>query len=431
MSFNLIELIKGQFGPGFVSQFATQLGESEGGISKALGALLPAVVGGLASNAKNPAVLDTIASSTSPGDAGNIFNSLGGNNTMISSLLTSIFGDKLSSLISQVASFAGISTSSTQSLLNAGTTGTVNAVGEYAREHHLGANGISSLLESQKAFLPSLLPAGLSLGSLGLGNLFGGSAEVPTNVENTIPPNIHTSKAEVPNVEAPKVEIHKTEIPPHPTNEKKSSSSWLWLLLLLLLGIALAWYFFGRDNKDSVMLNSHTDSTQVSLDTPNTASTNTHVDLDLNGITIKGYHGGMEEQMIAFLKAGEYDNATSDETLKEKWYDFDHVTFKMGSATELEEGSLTQLENLKAILKAYPAVKVKIGGYTDRTGNENDNIKLSQNRADFIKTWLTDQGVGAQVAGAEGYGSKFATVDASASNEERAADRKMAVRFSK
>ncbi|WP_317127597.1 MULTISPECIES: OmpA family protein [unclassified Chryseobacterium] len=103
----------------------------------------------------------------------------------------------------------------------------------------------------------------------------------------------------------------------------------------------------------------------------------------------------------------------------------------MGSSTELEAGSQGQLDNLVAILKAFPDAKVKIGGYTDKTGNEASNVKLSQARADFIKAALAKAGVGAQVLGAEGYGSKFATVDAKASDAERAADRKMSVRFAK
>jgi hypothetical protein len=36
--------------------------------------------------------------------------------------------------------------------------------------------------------------------------------------------------------------------------------------------------------------------------------------------------------MIAFLKSGGYKNAADDAALK-KWYDFDHVNFKIGSAT--------------------------------------------------------------------------------------------------
>ncbi len=157
----------------------------------------------------------------------------------------------------------------------------------------------------------------------------------------------------------------------------------------------------------------------------------TEVKVDVNGTELKAYQGGLEEQMVGFLKSDGYKNAADDAALKDKWYNFDNVNFKMGSATELEAGSADQLANLAAILKAYPDAKIKIGGYTDKTGNEAANVKLSLDRANFIKSELTKQGVGAQVLGAEGYGSKFATVDAAASDAERAADRKMAVRFSK
>ena len=67
----------------------------------------------------------------------------------------------------------------------------------------------------------------------------------------------------------------------------------------------------------------------------------------------------------------------------------------------------------------------------NKTGNEADNVKLSDARAEFIKKWLSDNGVSAQVLDAEGYGSKYATVPAEATDAERAVDRKMAVRFAK
>jgi outer membrane protein OmpA-like peptidoglycan-associated protein len=135
--------------------------------------------------------------------------------------------------------------------------------------------------------------------------------------------------------------------------------------------------------------------------------------------------------MINFLKSDGYKNATDDAALKDTWYSFDNVNFQMGSATALEAGSEGQIQNLAAILKAYPDAKIKIGGYTDKTGDAAANKKLSQQRADFIKAELGKLGVGAQVTGAEGYGSEFATVPAEASDAERAIDRKMAVRFAK
>ncbi len=161
------------------------------------------------------------------------------------------------------------------------------------------------------------------------------------------------------------------------------------------------------------------------------AASHTTVEIKMNGVTLNGNANGLEDQMVKFLVADGYKNAADDSKLKDAWYNFDHVNFKMGSANQLEAGSQEQLDNLAKILKAYPDAKIKIGGYTDKTGDEATNVKISQERANFIKTELSKLGVGAQILGAEGYGSKFAKVDATASDEQRAADRKMAVRFAK
>lgn len=154
------------------------------------------------------------------------------------------------------------------------------------------------------------------------------------------------------------------------------------------------------------------------------------VSIDLNGTALKGFANGMEDSMIKYLKSGQYASATED-GLKNVWYNFDNVNFKTGSANQLEAGSHEQLDNLAKILKAYPDAKIKIGGYTDKTGDEAKNLKLSLDRANFIKAELSKLGVTGQIISAEGYGSKFAKVDAKASDEERATDRKMAVRFTK
>jgi len=90
--------------------------------------------------------------------------------------------------------------------------------------------------------------------------------------------------------------------------------------------------------------------------------------------------------------------------------------------------SMTQIKNIAAILKAFPHAAIKIGGYTDKTGNEKSNIKLSQARANAVSSALKDNGVSeSQLTGAEGYGSQFAKVAADASDDERKTDRRMAV----
>ncbi|AZB02002.1 DUF937 domain-containing protein [Chryseobacterium joostei] len=442
MSLNVIDLIKGQLGPALVSQAASQFGESESGISKAIGGLLPAVVGGLANNADNPGVVDAITKASSSGILGNL---LGGSssNPIITTLLSSLFGDKVGGLVNSIASFSGISNNSAGSLLNLVTGATVGTVGKYAADNNLGASGISSLLNDQKGIISSLLPAGLSLASFGLGaeNWFGQAKETVSSVTSTAKDNIAEGVATArENVNEGAREIRE-QFNNNNNNNQGGGSIWKWLLPLLLL-IAAGYFLWKQCEKKqtTTTMASSTDSTGTSTDTASAASTpattatpaaKTDENIDLNGVMLKGYKGGMEDQMIGFLKSGGYKSAADDSALKDKWYDFDHVNFKMGSSTELEAGSQGQLDNLVAILKAFPDSKVKIGGYTDKTGNEASNVKLSQARADYIKAALAKAGVGGQVLGAEGYGSKFATVDAKATDAERAADRKMSVRFAK
>ncbi|MBL1222860.1 DUF937 domain-containing protein [Chryseobacterium sp. L7] len=432
MSLNVIDLIKGQLGPALVSQAASQFGESESGISKAIGGMLPAVLGGLANNSDNPGVLDAISNASSSGILGNL---LGGasSSPVISTLLTSIFGDKISGIVNAIATYAGISNNSSSSLLNLVTGATVGSIGKYAADNNLDKSGISSLLGEQKGIVSSLLPAGLSLASLNLGSWFGGGS----------------SNADVaPRTEEPKIEVTRSTTAagtnPDRNNNEGGGSIWKWLLPLLLL-IAAGYFLWKQcDKKQTTTTTTVTDSTgsatdtaavttpaDTSASTTATPAAKTDENIDLNGVMLKGYKGGMEDQMITFLKSGNYKNAADDAALKDKWYDFDHVNFKMGSSTELEAGSQGQLDNLVAILKAFPDAKIKIGGYTDKTGNEAANVKLSKARAEFIKAALGKAGVGAQVLEAEGYGSKYAKVDAKASDAERAADRKMAVRFAK
>lgn len=428
MSLNVIDLIKGQLGPALISQAASQFGESESGISKAIGGLLPAVVGGLANNADKPSVLDAITSAPSSGILGNL---LGGssNSPVASGLLSSIFGDKVSGLINTIASYAGISNNSSSSLLNLVTGATVGSIGKYAADNNLDKSGISSLLGEQKGIVSSLLPAGLSLASLNLGSWFGGGDD----------------KVKVSSYDEPKVEVTRGANPSTSFNDTNANNNnngggsiWKWLLPLLLL--LAAGYFLWKqcEKKETTTTTMTKDSSAMSKDSsamspaPTMGTTaKTDENIDLNGTALKGYKGGLEDQMIAFLKSDGYKNAKDDSALKTMWYDFDHVNFKIGSASQLEAGSEGQLQNLVTILKAYPEAKVKIGGYTDKVGDEAKNVKLSTDRAKFISEWLGKQGVGGQVLGAEGYGSQFAKVDAKATDAERAADRKMSVRFAK
>ena len=425
MSLNVIDLIKGQLGPALVTQAATQYGESESGISKAISGLLPAVVGGLANNADKPGVLDAITGAASSGLLGNLLGD-SSNNSLVSTVLSAIFGDKIGGLVNAVAGYAGISNSSSNSLLNMVTGASLGSLGKYATDNNLDASGLSGLLKDQKGVVPSLLPAGLSLASLGLGNWFGSDASV------------ETEKVKVTSYDQPKVEVNRggnTHVNVDKNEDNGGGSIWKWLLPLLLLALA-AWFLWKQCNKPAETTTGVTDSTAVvydstavvAVDSTGTTLVATKESIMVtlpNGKTLNAYKGGIEDQIVAFLNSDEYKNA-DEAALKDRWFNFDNLNFEFGT-TKLTPESQAQLDNLKLILVAYPNAKVKIGAYTDKKGDDAGNKALSQKRADAVKAALGS----AQVTSAEGYGEEFATVAETATDKEREADRKTAIRFTK
>jgi K(+)-stimulated pyrophosphate-energized sodium pump len=67
-----------------------------------------------------------------------------------------------------------------------------------------------------------------------------------------------------------------------------------------------------------------------------------------------------------------------------KWYTIENLYFETGSS-DLKAGYELQLNNLAEILNAYPDLKIKLGGYTDNSGNEESNQQLSNLRAQTAK----------------------------------------------
>jgi outer membrane protein OmpA-like peptidoglycan-associated protein len=68
------------------------------------------------------------------------------------------------------------------------------------------------------------------------------------------------------------------------------------------------------------------------------------------------------------------------------------VNFASGSAN-LSETSLVILEKVFNTLNENPEIEVEIRGYTDNIGNYENNVGLSQRRADSVKQYLTQKGI--------------------------------------
>ncbi|HAI79768.1 MAG TPA: sodium-translocating pyrophosphatase, partial [Chryseobacterium sp.] len=109
------------------------------------------------------------------------------------------------------------------------------------------------------------------------------------------------------------------------------------------------------------------------------------------------------------------------------WFTIENLHFQSGSS-DLKPGSEAQLTNLAEILNAYPNVRVKLGGYTDNTGNSDTNMKLSSLRAQTARLKLLELGIAGDRVEAEGYGPLFPVCEANDTDECKAQNRRIDVR---
>jgi K(+)-stimulated pyrophosphate-energized sodium pump len=109
------------------------------------------------------------------------------------------------------------------------------------------------------------------------------------------------------------------------------------------------------------------------------------------------------------------------------WYTIENLYFESGSS-DLKAGSETQLNALVELLNAYPGLRIKLGGYTDNTGNEESNKKLSNLRAQTAKLKLLEMGISSDRVEAEGYGSQYPVCAENDTDECKAKNRRIDVR---
>ena len=140
-----------------------------------------------------------------------------------------------------------------------------------------------------------------------------------------------------------------------------------------------------------------------------------------SGVEIKGAMDGIEGKLLAFIED------TTKAPDKGTWFNFDRLTFQSGKAELDMDKSKDQLANIGEILKAFPAVKLKLGGYTDNVGDPAANKKLSQQRADAVAAALVSAGIAKDRLEAEGYGAEHPECAANDTDECKAKNRRIAV----
>lgn len=113
-----------------------------------------------------------------------------------------------------------------------------------------------------------------------------------------------------------------------------------------------------------------------------------------------------EAKLLRFLTDGAMAVDTANKS--KGWMTCDRIYFESSKST-LTETSQIQVANIAAILKAFPAAEIKVGGYTDNSGDSAANARLSAERAAAVLAAIKAAGA-ANAVSSEGYGPQWPLV---------------------
>ena len=405
MATNLIAQLMNEFSGDTLTGVASAIGESPARTRTALGGVLPALIGGLSAKASSTdhanALLDMIkGNQLDSGPFTDVAGALkwpGGVNSLLTigrPLLDSLFGARAGGVTDWVSSLSGISRTSSSSLLGLVLPLVLGQIGKLVKGSGWSASSLMSLLGDQKQFLQSA-PAGLA-GVLGLGDKV-------TRQVAAAETDARRSAAAVASQAVP---------------EARRSNAWLWAVAAVALIPLFLWMLRGRDEPRQASVST---LGARAVGTTGVASLGPLVERRLpDNVSLRIPANGVENRLIAYIEDG------TQNPFKETWFSFDRLEFQTDSAT-LTPGASEQLRNIAAILKAYPEVKVKIGGYTDNTAESAYNLKLSQDRANAAMNQIANLGIDRSRLAAEGYGERHPIAD-NATEEGRQRNRRVDIR---
>ena len=94
---------------------------------------------------------------------------------------------------------------------------------------------------------------------------------------------------------------------------------------------------------------------------------------------------------------------------------------------EIKSESTPELDNLVQLLKENPTLKIQISGHTDNVGKPEDNLTLSNNRAQAVVEYLMSKGIQKIRLSFQGYGATL-PLDNNTTEEGRAKNRRTEVK---
>lgn len=355
---SILESLRGILGPQVVNGVSSQLNEPTNVVQRGLEEGSAALLAGIGSKADQPGFMQQIFSFIkNPANdlafagvpaAGAAAGGLG------SQFLSTVFGSNQGAVADGIAHETGLSAGKATALLSMAAPLVLGMLGRQVQATGMNASELGQSLKSEMSSLTSFLPAGL--------RSFMGRAPAVTSMPAAV-------AAEVPR-----------------------ARRWLWPILGLIALVVLALWLFLRTPTPSV----------PSIDLSGLGSFFSTKLPD--GTTLNIPQNGIENKLITFL------NDSSRPVDTTTWFNFDRLLFDTNSAT-LQPASQEQLNNIVAIMKAYPNMNAKIGGYTDNTGDPAANQALSENRAKNVMDAIVAGGIDPSRLQSQGYGDQYPVGD--------------------
>jgi outer membrane protein OmpA-like peptidoglycan-associated protein len=390
MAASIIDTIAQFVSPAVTSTLSARTGEPSSNIDTGLRIAVSTIVGGLAARASDPdAVAQIYAIAIDPNNDTSMLDSSerlvsrvttgtawSASSDVIQSLL---FGNRESSVVDTLATHAGVSNATARSLLSIATSLVLGYLGKTIRAENLDASALAGRLMAERESVASRLPAGMSrffptLGTMGRDRA---TAEGFSRLATDLRPSAWASLAPV------------------------------------MLVVFSAWALVTFLDRASERHDTRTKRE------PGAIGTSGLVNRELpSGMNLRFPPNGTEARLLTVIQG-------SAPVTKNTWFEFDRLKFEPDSAV-ISADSRDQLTNIAAILEAYPAAQVKIGGYTDNSGDPAANRQLSQARAEAVRNELRRLGVAPSRVQAEGYGEQHPIADNNTA-EGRAKNRRVAI----
>lgn len=230
---NIVSTIMQLLAPVIINKIASSLGINQGLAGKAIAAIVPAILAGLAGKAatsSGAADLSSALGRQDTGMLGNLGNLIGGaeqqsftdkGNSALGSLLG---GSSKSALADAVGKFTGLTGNQSTSLMGMLAPVVLGGLAQQQKASNLDAGGLASMLAGQKSNISAAMPAGFS-------DLLAGSGLLDS---------LSTSAKDSRPAAAPSM------APRMPSRTAEGAGIWKYLVPAALAALAL-YYVAGRD----------------------------------------------------------------------------------------------------------------------------------------------------------------------------------------